>query len=520
MLFSSDSCSQSQAKTPLLDTLQALAHQPDAAFYAPGHKRGQGIPQPLADLLGKSVFRADLPELPELDNLFAPEGAIEEAQKLAAEAFGAARTWFLVNGSTCGVIAAILGTCSTGDKIILPRNIHQSAIAGLILSGAIPIFINPEYDPGVDLVHSITPEAVETTLKQHPDAKAVMIVYPTYHGVCGDLGAIAQLTHQYNIPLLVDEAHGAHFTFHHDLPPSALSCGADLTVQSTHKVLGAMTQASMLHIQGKRIDAQGLSKALQLLQSTSPSYLLLASLDAARQQMALHGKQLITKTLQLADEARSRISRISGLSVLELGQPTPGFMTLDRTRLTVNVTQLGLSGFEADEILHKQLGVTAELPMVQHLTFIITLGNTAADIEKLVQGFTTLREVKRKDYSLLPLDWARLGFAPAVAARLCYRSAPLLTQRVPAAADAFCPLPSLSPRDAFFAPTETLQLEKTIGCISAELVCPYPPGIPVLMPGEAITPEAIDYLQQVLALGASITGCSDSTLKSLKIVRQ
>ena len=391
MPLASDSFFQSQGRTPLVDSLRALAHQPDAAFYAPGHKRGQGISPLLADLLGKSVFQADLPELPELDNLFAPEGAIEEAQQLAAEAFGAKKTWFLVNGSTCGVIAAILGTCGSGDKIILPRNIHQSAIAGLVLSGAIPIFINPAYDPEVDLVYSITPEAVESALKQHPDAKAVMMLYPTYQGICGNIEAIAQLVHQHSIPLLVDEAHGAHFTFHPDLPPSALSAGADLVVQSTHKVLGAMTQASMLHIQGLRIDPQRISKALQLLQSTSPSYLFLASLDAARQQMALHGKKLMTRTLQLAEEARIRLSQISGLSVLEpFSQATPGFMTLDRTRLTVNITQLGLSGFEADEILHQQLGVTAELPMLQHLTFIITIGNTAADIEKLVQAFTAL----------------------------------------------------------------------------------------------------------------------------------
>jgi arginine decarboxylase len=278
-----------QTTAPLLEALKIYTQQRHAPFYAPGHKRGQGIPQSLRDLLGASVFRADLPELPNLDNLFAPESVIQAAQELAAEAFGAEQTWFLVNGSTAGVMAAILATCATGDKIILPRNIHQSAIAGLILSGAVPIFINPEYDPTIDLAYSITPTAVAAALKRYPDAKAVMMLYPTYEGVCGDVSAIAQLTHQHNIPLLVDEAHGPHFAFHPDLPPSALSAGADLSVQSTHKVLGAMTQASMLHVQGNRIDRERLSKALQLVQSTSPNYLLLAYLDAARQQMALQG---------------------------------------------------------------------------------------------------------------------------------------------------------------------------------------------------------------------------------------
>jgi arginine/lysine/ornithine decarboxylase len=480
---------QSQAQTPLLTALQVLSRQKEAAFYAPGHKRGEGISQSLEKVLGRLVFRADLPELPELDNLFAPEGVIAEAQQLAANLFGAERTWFLINGSTCGIIAAILATCTTGEKTIVPRNIHRSAIAGLILSGAIPIFINPEYDPLNDLAYSITPEAVEKALKQHPDTKAVMMLYPTYQGIGGDIEAIARLTHQRDIPLLVDEAHGAHFAFHRDLPPSALSAGADLTVQSTHKTLGAMTQASMLHLQGQRIDPERISHALQLLQSTSPSYLLLASLDAARQQMALEGEKLMTKTLQLADIARNKLAVISHLSILEPLDHS-GFTYLDRTRLTVNVTQLGLTGFEADAILRQQLGVTAELPLPRHLTFIISLGNTTEDIDKLLQAFTLLSQSPHSPVSPSP----HLPVPPS-------------------------PHSPVSPREAFFAPTITLPVEQTPNRICAELICPYPPGIPVLMPGEAIAPEAIDYLRQVLALGGTITGCSDPTLKTLKVIR-
>ena len=502
MPFASDSAAQFQSRTPLVDALQEAAKKPHAPFYAPGHKRGQGIPQPLVELLGASVFPFDLPELPDLDNLFAPEGVIQEAQELAAAAFGAEQTWFLVNGSTAGVMAAILATCGTGDKIILPRNVHQSAIAGLILSGAVPIFVNPEYDPATDLAHSITATAVARALKQHPDAKAVMMVYPTYHGVCGDVKAIAQLVHQHNIPLLVDEAHGAHFWFHPDLPPSALSAGADLTVQSTHKVLGAMTQASMLHVQGKGVDQQRLSKALQLVQSTSPSYLLLASLDAARQQMALHGKKLMTRTLQLAFQARDIISQFPGLSVLELVK-TPGFCNLDQTRLTVKVADLGLSGFEADEIFHQHLGVTAELPTLQHLTFIISLGNTEADIQKLVKAFSTLTQ----EYSSpQPVSLLQDLFQRWQADLLFIHPS------------SFTIHPSLSPREAFFALTETLPVEQTLDRICAELVCPYPPGIPALMPGEIINPAAIEYVQQVLALGGKITGCSDPSFKTLKVV--
>ncbi|OUL33893.1 aminotransferase class I/II-fold pyridoxal phosphate-dependent enzyme [Nostoc sp. 106C] len=484
-----------QNQTPLIDAIKACAARSHAPFYTPGHKRGEGIAQPLADLLGKTVFGADLTELANLDNLFAPQGTILQAQQLAAEAFGAKQTWFLVNGSTCGIEAAILATCGTGDKIILPRNVHSSAIAGLILSGAMPIFVNPEYDSVLDIAHSITPTAVQSALQQHPDAKAVLAVYPTYYGVCGDLEAIAQITHQYNIPLLVDEAHGAHFAFHPELPTPALVAGADLTVQSIHKTLGAMTQASMLHVQGNRIDCDRISIALQLVQSSSPSYILLASLDAARQQMALYGKQLMSGTLQLADATRTKISQIPGLSVLDISQAkSPGFVALDQTRLTVTLSGLGLTGFAAEEILDEQLGVTPEFSSLQHLTFIISLGNTQADIEQLVESFTTLAQITppppEKKELILWDDIFKVSHPVQI-----------------------------SPREAFFTPTETLPLEETSDRICAEIVCPYPPGIPVLMPGELITKSAIEYLQQIQATGGFITGCQDLSLTTLKVLK-
>ncbi|MCP6759516.1 MAG: aminotransferase class I/II-fold pyridoxal phosphate-dependent enzyme [Fischerella sp. CENA71] len=491
-----------QNQTPLLDTLKICGERPHAPFYTPGHKLGVGISEKIANIFGQTVFRNDLPELTELDNLFAPTGVIQQAQELAAEAFGATQTWFLVNGSTCGIEAAILATCGIGDKIILPRNVHSSAIAGLILSGATPIFVNPEYDPILDIAHSITPSAVAAALAQHPDAKAVMIVYPTYYGVCGDIKAIAQITHQYNIPLLVDEAHGAHFAFHPQLPTPALKAGADLSVQSIHKTLGAMTQASMLHIQGERIDRDRLNKALQLVQSTSPSYLLLASLDAARQQMALHGKELMSRTLQLAQQARSRITQISELSILQSPAlqgwgESPGFITLDQTRLTVTVSGLGITGFTAEEILDQQLGVTAEFASLQHLTFIISLGNTQEDIEQLIQAFTKLTQMtssvtKKREYKHTVL-WDDVfsigGFV------------------------------RISPREAFFAATEALSIQETTGRICAEIVCPYPPGIPVLMPGEVITQPALEYLRQIQKMGGFISGCADAGLDTITVVK-
>ena len=476
--------------TPLLDALKQSSQRSHAAFYAPGHKQGKGISPRLRQLMGR-VFEADLPELPELDNLFAPEGAIAEAQALAAQTFGADKTWFLINGSTCGIIAAILATCGMGEKIILPRNIHQSAIAGLILSGAVPIFIAPVYDPQTKLTYNVTPEAVGQALQEHPDTKAVMMLHPTYQGVCSDLKAIAEITHSYEIPLLVDEAHGAHFAFHYQLPPSALSMGADLTVQSTHKTLGAMTQASMLHTQGNRVYSQRISKALGLVQSTSPSYLLLASLDAARSQMATEGNKLMAQTIAIAEYAQTEIAEISGLSVLDLNIQ-PGCENLDRTRLTIDVSQLGITGFEADEILHEQLNVTCELPLLHHLTFIISLGNTAEDIQQLIIACKKLS-------SLYPHPTPPLPRSPA----------PLLP---------YSPAPH-SPRQAYFSATETISIEQASDRLCGELICPYPPGIPLLMPGEVITAEAIDYLKQVLAAGGTITGCNDPTFQTIQALK-
>ena len=505
--------SHSQAEMPLVDALRHCADRLNAPFYTPGHKRGQSIAAPLKDLLGEKVFRADLPELPELDNLFAPESVILAAQELAAAAFGGDRTWFLANGSTSGVIAAILATCNPGDSIILPRTVHQSAISGLILAGAVPVFINPDYDAALDIAHSITPEAVMAALSAHPNSKAVLMVSPTYYGACGNVSAIAQLAHNHGIPLIVDEAHGAHFAFHPDLPTSALQAGADIAVQSTHKTLSALTQAAMVHVQGSLIDRDRLSKSLALVQSTSPSYLLLASLDAARWQMATQGEALMSHTLYLAEKARSRISQIPKLATLSHHHATtPGFVDFDSTRLTVTVSGLGIDGFTADDILNTKLSVTAEFPSLQHLTFIISLGNTEADIEQLVSAFEKLsKQLSQTQNSKYFLRERHALAEPA--RRTC--KAQNLSSHSPLAT---C-LSPLSPREAFFAATETVAIATAINRISAELVCPYPPGIPVLIPGEVVTETAIADLQQILASGGIISGCSDSSFATLKVVK-
>jgi arginine decarboxylase len=481
-----------QAETPIIAALEQWVNKTHAPFYTPGHKRGGGMNQILLDRWGMNLFGWDLPELPGLDNLQAPSGVIEQAQLLAAEVFGAQQTWFLVNGSTTGVIAAILATVGEGEKIILPRNMHSSAIAGLIHTGAVPIFIAPVYDRELDIAHGITPAAVKAALTQHPDAKAVMVVYPTYYGVCSDLAAIAEIVHSYHIPLLVDEAHGAHFCFHPDLPPAALTLGADLTIQSTHKLLGSLTQSAMLHVNSSLIDVDRLSRSIRLLQSTSPSYLLLASLDAARHQMAINGQELMSQTIELARIARSKIAQIDQLNVLELALPIPGCQYLDPTRLTVTVTGLNLTGFAADEILTTKLGVVAELPSIQHLTFIISLGNSHTDIDRLVWALSELANHHGTDQ---PMNIPVVELPTQV-----------LTEM------------AITPRQADRSPQTNVPIDRAIGCISAESVCPYPPGIPILIPGEMITVMAVNYLHQILELGGELVGCSDPRLAQIRVV--
>ncbi len=478
----------------MTNALLAAAHANTTLFCTPGHKRGQAIPASMEWLIGGQAYSADLPDLPGF-NLFEPEGFLASAQIHAAQLFGADRTWFLVNGSTAGVMAAILATCGPEDKIILPRNVHRSAISGLILSGAHPIFINPEYDPDWDLVHCITPNSVAHALGQHPDAKAVFMVSPTYHGVCGDVAAIAHLAHQHNIPLIVDEAHGAHFGFHPNLPAAALTLGADLAVQSTHKTLSALTQASMLHQRGSIVNAQRVNTALQMLQSSSPSNLLLASLEGTCQQMATDGPSLMDRTLAIAHTARAQIAGIAGLSILQKPDaPTAGFLDLDVTRLTVDVSALGLDGFSADEICTAQFGVVAELPTLRHLTFIVSVGNCAEDLDRLVYALQHLQQHSKPANSNrhLPANWTPTS----------------LEQRS-----------ALSPREAFFAPRISVPLAEAAGSISTETLCPYPPGIPVVLPGEVITPEAIAFLQQTQSAGGLIVGCVDPTLQSIQVIQ-
>jgi arginine/lysine/ornithine decarboxylase len=477
-----------QNSVPLLEAAQRYLDIDHAPFYMPAHKRGQSIDREFMAIMGENIFRLDLPELPDL------EEPIAEAEALAADAYGSDRAWFLTNGSTCGVQAMLLATCQQGDKILIGRNCHKAAIAGLVLNGATPVYLPTDYLPEFDLDLGVSPETLEFFLKKYPDAKAVMLVSPNYFGVCGELVKMVEIAHDFNVPLLVDAAHGAHLGFHSDLPISAIQAGADLVVQSTHKMAGSLTQSSILHLQGDRIATEQVDRALQILRSSSPNLLLMISLDVARRQMAVSGKELLTETIRLAQKSRSQLDQIPNLRTFsQIEVPN-----LDETRLTVMVDRLGVTGFEADIYLHSQLNVMAEMPTLTQLVFSLSLGNIETDIDRLVQAFQKLG--KEKLITQLITNYEL---------RITNYQLPITNYQS-----------NLTPRQAYFSKCDRILLNNAIGCISAESLCPYPPGIPLVCIGEKITLDVVQMLQAILRSDGIINGASDETLKTILVVRQ
>ncbi|XVE71945.1 hypothetical protein DITRI_Ditri10aG0191500 [Diplodiscus trichospermus] len=488
--------SQQNSIPPLVSALKTSADQNAASFHFPGHNRGRAAPSSLVQLIGLKPFVHDLPELPELDNLFSPEGPILEAQKQAAKLFGSSETWFLVGGTTCGIQAAILATCSPGEYLILPRNSHLSAISSMVLSGAIPKYIIPQYDCLWDIPGGVTLSQVEKAIKElqmeGQKAAAVFITSPTYHGICSNVSDISKLCHSYGIPVIVDEAHGAHFGFHDQLPCSALQQGADLAVQSTHKVLSSLTQSSMLHMSGNIVDVERISRCLQTLQSTSPSYLLLASLDAARAQISEESESIFNNAIDLAVETKNIIRNIPGISVLD-APVFSSFSVIDPLRLTFGFWQCRLSGFEADEILYRDQGVISELVGTRSITFAVNLGTCRDHILRLASGIRNI-------------STASLSFQKSQEKADHCDSAPFTDITM-----------CLNPRESFFARKKKVAIGESLGRICGELICPYPPGIPVVIPGEIITKRALDYLLLVKNKGAIISGASDPLLSSIVV---
>jgi lysine decarboxylase len=475
-----------QFRTPLFDAMVSLAEAKKVSFHTPGHKSGKGISTRFRKFVGSKIFTIDLTTLDEVDCLQKPVGVIKEAQELAAEAHGADRSFFLVNGTTVGNHAMILSTVLPGDEVLVARNAHKSILAGIILSGATPRFFLPRFDADLGIAVNVSAEAARAAMRDHPKARVVTVTSPNYYGIAVDMPGVVAAVRENDRVLVVDEAHGPHLHFHPALPVSAVDAGADLTVQSTHKIVGGMTQASMLHLREGRVDGARVAAILQMLQSTSPSYILMASLDLARMQMATEGRKLLGKAIELAEEARARINRIAGLRCLSAANVEGwGDFRLDVTKLTISVKGIGLTGYAASALLNTEFGIQVEMADLYNVLVIVSIGDRRDDLDRLVGGLEGLAR-RSSPRGGQPVD---VPVVPPVQAAAL----------------------ACAPREAYFSPHCSLPLSQAAGRVSADIITIYPPGIPILVPGEIVSRTAVEYLQHLGARGARIDGVLDPT---------
>ncbi|MGH9276642.1 MAG: aminotransferase class I/II-fold pyridoxal phosphate-dependent enzyme [Acidimicrobiales bacterium] len=483
-----------QSRAPYFEALRAHASRDWAAFHTPGHIAGRGAHPWLREAVGMDVLALDVcPGLGDLDG--GPRSALAEAQALAAAAYGADRSFFLVNGSTAGNQIMLMSTCHPGDVVVTSRNTHKSIVGGLVVSGARPVYIHPELDPESHIAHGVTADQVADGLDAHPEARAVLIVSPTYYGAASDVAGIAEVTHRHGVPLLVDEAWGAHFPFHPSLPPHALSVGADMAVTGIHKLLGAFLQASMVHVQGPFVDANRVDVVANMIQSTSASALLRASLDVARMQMVTEGESLLTEAIELAEEARAEIEshpRLSCLGKALVGNH--GVVAVDPTRLVVNVTGTGRTGYEVDRLLFDQFNVAVELSDFANVLADVTIGHTRRDLARFAEALRAIADDPHPD-RLNPTGFVEEALR-------------VLPEQV------------LSPMEAFHAPQERVSLADAVGRVSAEMAATYPPGIPVLVPGERLNPALVAHLTAQVVAGGRIVGPSDPRLETIQVVKE
>ncbi|CAN5496993.1 aminotransferase class I/II-fold pyridoxal phosphate-dependent enzyme [soil metagenome] len=476
---------------PLFDSLRRFVERGQAPFYSPGHKGGRTLDPWFRD----HIAAVDLNNLPDLDTLHCPEGPIRDAERLIADAWGVGQSFILVQGSTSGNIAVALSALRPDEPVLVARNAHKSVLAGLVQVGARPIWLEPRWDAHFGVAHGLDADVVERAFVASA-AKALWVLHPTYYGTTGDIAALAELCRRHDAKLLVDGAHSPHFAFHPDLPVPGEAAGAAATVQSVHKILSGLSQAAVLHIDPTQLDPATVRRALQLIQTTSPHFAIMASIDLARREMMLHGERLLDETLARARHAAGRLAAIPGLSVLgpeHLCGAGTGLHQLDETKLLIGTAGLGADAREVVARLNRAHGVQPELSGTGHVLCITTIGNTDDDMDRLVTGF----EEVAAHYGLRP-EGGRTGLV-----------ADLLAVR---------PETVLSPREAFFAEEESVPLARASGRIAAEAITPYPPGIPLVMPGERLSDDVLGLLRALRASGNPISA-SDPTLDLVKVVR-
>ncbi len=476
-----------QQNSPIHEALVRHRKNRVVPFDVPGHKGGRGNPE-LTDFLGTECLKADVNSMKPLDNLIHPVSVIKAAEELAAQAFGADAAFFMVNGTTAAVQAMIMSVCKAGDEIIMPRNVHRSSINALVVCGAVPVYVNPGVNHALGIPLGMSAEDVKKAIRQHPGAKAILVNNPTYYGICSNLKEIVALAHEHRMKVLVDEAHGAHFYFGEGLPVSAMAAGADMAAVSMHKTGGSLTQSSFL-ICRKEVDPGYVRQIINLTQTTSGSYLLLSSLDLARKNMVQNGKDIVAKTIDLAEYARNEINRAGGYYAFSTelidGDAVYAF---DRTKLSIHTGEIGLAGVEVYDLLRDEYDIQIEFGDIGNILAVITAGDRAFEIERLVSALSEIKRIHGKDkVGMLNHEY----IDPEVV---------------------------LTPQKAFYSEKKSVPLEEGIGHISGEFVMCYPPGIPILAPGERITGDIIDYIVYAREKGSSLTGPQDMKVERINIV--
>lgn len=480
-----------QDLTPLYDALKWHVSRDIAPFDVPGHKRSRFI-DGLEGFIGSETIKYDVNSMPGLDNVNNPTGVIADAETLMADAFGATNAYLMVGGTTQSVQAMILAACSPHDKLILPRNVHKSVSNALILSNAMPVYMQPDICPKMNFATGISFDTAKKAIDENPDAKALLLINPTYYGTASALEDITKYAQSKGVLVLVDEAHGAHLHFHDDLPKSAMSCGADLAAVSIHKTGGALSQSSALLLNNKTLPEAQVRKAINLLQTTSASYLLMGSLDIARRNLAVNGQKQLSKVLELVRNARNQINEIPGLYAY--GHELIGenaVVHFDETKLGINVTDLGLTGFEVYEMLHKEYNVQMELADTDNVLAIVSLGDSEKHLNSLVEALKDIA-TKRGDK----------------------------TFEVHASVPNVNPVIRMTPRDAFYSNKARCPLHEATGRVCAEAVMFYPPGIPFLTPGEEITEEIVEFMIFLKSQPSQLTDMSDPTLETILVVEE
>ena len=478
-----------QSQTPLSDALEAVRSERIVPFDVPGHKRGRGN-RMLTDFLGEQCLSVDVNSMKSLDNLCHPVHVIKQSEALAAEAFGAAHAFFMVGGTTSAVQAMILATLKTGDKIILPRNVHQSVINAMVLCGAVPVYVNPETDIQLGIALGMRYESVERAVLATPDAKAILINNPTYYGICSDIVRIRALATKHNMRLLADEAHGTHFYFGTGMPMPAMQAGADLSAVSLHKSGGSLTQSSML-LCGSNVNADYVRQIINLTQTTSASYLLMASLDISRRNLALHGTEIFQKVTRLARYAREEINDLGDYYAFskELINGDSVF-NFDETKLSVNTLDVGLAGIEVYDMLRDKYDIQVEFGDLGNILAYLSVGDKNKHIERLISALSDIRRLYKKERKGL---WESEYISPEV---VC------------------------SPQVAFYAQKKSVPLDDCAGGISGEFVMSYPPGIPIVAPGERITDRIIEYIRYSQQKGCTLTGPEVMDISRLNLVQE